>query len=150
MFVSVSKHFEKIQHVKRGKTSVLGLDALFRGTELAKMVSQQNLPLYPIRHQMMFESVSEHFANLQLVKRGKTCVLGLKALFRGTELAKMVSQQNQPFYPIKPQMMFESVSEHFVNLQDAKRGKTCVSGLNAQFRGTELVKMVSQRIILPH
>ena len=98
----------------------------------------------------MFESVSEHFANLQLVKRGKTCVSSIKALFRGTELAKMVSEQNQPFYPVKPQTMLESVSEHFVNLQDAKRGKTSVSGLNALFRGTELVKMVSQRIILPH
>ena len=81
------------------------------------MVSQQNQPFYPIKPQTMFESVWEHFVNIQHVKRGKTCVPRLDALFRGTELAKMVSQRNQPFYPIKPQMMFESVSEHFVNLQ---------------------------------
>ena len=91
----------------------------------------------------MFESVSEHFANLWHVKRGKTCVSSLNALFQGTEVAKMVSLRNQPFYPIRPQTTFESVSEHFANFQHIKRGKTCVSGLNAVFRGTEVVKMVS-------
>ena len=91
----------------------------------------------------MFGSVSEHFADLQHLKRCKTCVSGLKALFRGTELAKMVSQQNQPLYPIRPQMVFESVSEHFANLWNVKRGKTYVSGLNALISGTEVAKMVS-------
>ena len=109
------------------------------------MVSQQNLPLYPIRHQMMFGSVSDYCVNLQDAKRGKTCVLSLNALFRGTELAKMVSQQNQLFYPIRPRTMFESVSMHFANFQHFKQGKTCVSGQNALFQGTELVKLVSQR-----
>ena len=123
MFESVSDHFVILQDTKWGKTCVSGLNALFRGTELAKMVSQQNLPLYPIRHQMMFESVSENCVNLQDAKRGKTCVSGLNALFRGTELAKIVSQQNQPFYPIRPRTMFESVSKHFANFQHFKQGK---------------------------
>jgi hypothetical protein len=35
-------------------------------------------------------------------------------------------------------MMFGSVSEYFTNLQQLKRLKTCVSGLNALFRGTEV------------
>ena len=73
---------------------------------------------------MMFESVTEHFADLRHVKRGKTCVSGLNALFRGTEVAKMISQQNQPIYPGRPQTMFESASEHFANLWRVKRGKT--------------------------
>jgi acid stress-induced BolA-like protein IbaG/YrbA len=36
--------------------------------------------------------------------------------------------------------MFESVSEHFTNLRKVKRFKTCVSGLNVLFRGTEIVR----------
>ena len=106
----------------------------FNGTEVAKVVSQWNQPFYPIRPQTMFESVSEHFTNLRHVKQGKTCVSGLNKIFRSTKVAKIVSERNQPFYPIRPQMMFESVSEHFANLRHVKWGKTYVSGLNALFR----------------
>jgi acid stress-induced BolA-like protein IbaG/YrbA len=81
---------------------------------------------------MMFGSVSEYFINLQQVKRRKTCVSVLNALFQGTEVVK------HPFYFIGPKMMFGSVSEHFTNLQQVKRCKTCVCGLNALFRGTEV------------
>jgi hypothetical protein len=49
-----------------------------------------------------------------------TLVSGLNALFWGTKHAKA------PFYSIGTKMMFESVSEHFANLQDVKRCKTCV------------------------
>jgi hypothetical protein len=63
---------------------------------------------------MMFGSVSEHFTNLWQVKRCKTCVWGLNALFRGTEVVK------QPFYSIGPKLMFGSVSENFSNLQQVK------------------------------
>jgi hypothetical protein len=44
---------------------------------------------------MMFESVSKYFANLEGVKRWKTCVSGLNALFWGTKLAK------DPFFSIE-------------------------------------------------
>jgi hypothetical protein len=37
-------------------------------------------------------------------------------------------------------MMFGSVSEHFANLWHVKRCKTCDSGLNVLFWGTEVVK----------
>jgi hypothetical protein len=37
-------------------------------------------------------------------------------------------------------MVFGSVSEHFANLRHVKRCKTCVSGLNGLFWGTEVVK----------
>jgi hypothetical protein len=37
-------------------------------------------------------------------------------------------------------MMFGSVSEHFANLQQVTRCKTCVSGLNTLFQYTEIVK----------
>ena len=106
--------------------SVTGLNAVFWYTEVVKMVSQRYQPFYPTRPETMFESFSEHFVNLQHVKRGKTCVSDQNAVFWGTEVAKMVSERNQPFHPIRPQTMFEIVSEHFANLRHVKRGKTIV------------------------
>jgi acid stress-induced BolA-like protein IbaG/YrbA len=142
MFGSVSEHFANLRYVKRCKTCVSGVNALFQGTEVAKY------PFYSIRPKMMFGSDSEHFANLRHVK---TCVSGLNALFQGTEVAK------HPFYSIRTEMMFGSVTEHFAklrhvqrcktcvlehfaNLRHVKRCKTCVSGLNALFQGTEVAK----------
>jgi hypothetical protein len=55
-------------------------------------------------------------------------------MFRGTEVVK------HPFYSIGTKMMFGSVSEHFTNLRQVIRCKTCVSALNALFQGTEVVK----------
>ena len=98
----------------------------------------------------MFGSVSEHFANLRHVKRCKTCVWGVNAVFRATEATKMVSQQKHPFYTIRPKTMFGSVPEHFANIQNIKWCKTCVSFLNALFRGTKIVKLVLQQNILLH
>jgi hypothetical protein len=66
---------------------------------------------------MMFGSVSEHFANLRHIKRCKTCVSSLNALFRGTEVVK------HPFYSLGPKMMFGGVSEHFANLRHVKDAK---------------------------
>jgi acid stress-induced BolA-like protein IbaG/YrbA len=83
---------------------------------------------------MMFRIVSEHFVNIRHIKRCKTCVSGLNALFWGTEVVK------HPFYSIGRKLMFGSVSEHFANLQHVKRCKTYVSGLNALFCGIEVVK----------
>jgi hypothetical protein len=55
-------------------------------------------------------------------------------MHRGTEVMK------HPFYSIGTKMMFGSVSEHFTNLRQVIRCKTCVSALNALFQGTEVVK----------
>jgi hypothetical protein len=66
---------------------------------------------------MIFVSVLEHFANLRHVKRCKTCVSGLNALFRGTKVVK------HSFYFIGTKMMFGSVSEHFANLRHVKDAK---------------------------
>src|ERR671922_180475 len=46
-------------------------------------------------------------------------------------------------YTIRSQTMFESVQEHLEDLRHVKRGRTCVSSMNALFQGTEVVKMVS-------
>ena len=123
MFGRVSEYFINFWCVKRCKTYVWRLNPLLRGTEAAKMVSQQKHPLYTIRPKTMFGSVSEHFANLRLVKRCKTCVWGVNAVFRGTEAAKMVSQQKHAFYTIRPKMIFGSVPGHFANLRHVKKFK---------------------------
>jgi hypothetical protein len=111
MFGSVWEHFANLRHVKRCKTCVSGLNALFRGTEFVKY------SFYFIGTKMMFGSVSEHFANLRLVKRCKTSVSGLNTLFRGTKVVK------HPFYFIGLKMMFGSVSEHFAKLRRVKDAK---------------------------
>jgi acid stress-induced BolA-like protein IbaG/YrbA len=84
MFGSVSNHFADLQHVQRCKTCVSGLNALLQGTEVKKLVLRQKHLFHTIRPKVMFGSVSEHFANFLRVKRCKTCVLDLNALFRGT------------------------------------------------------------------
>jgi hypothetical protein len=89
------------------KTCVSGLNALYRGTKVAKH------PFYSIKPKMMFTSVSEHFD----VKRCKTCVSVLDALFGGTKVMK------HTFYSIGPKMMFGSVTEHFANLWHVKDAK---------------------------
>ena len=109
MFQSVSEHFANLWHAKRGKTCVEGPNALFRGTDVAKMVSQRNQPFYRIRPEMMFECFGAFHKPSARQKRQNLC-FGLNALFQGTEVAKLVSQRNQPFHLIIAQTMFESVS----------------------------------------
>jgi hypothetical protein len=87
-----------------------------------------------------------HFGILWNVNWHETCVSSLNALFRGTEVVKMISQQIHPFNSIRPKIMFGSGLEHFLNLPHVKRCKTCVSVLNAAYRGTEVVKMVSDQM----
>jgi hypothetical protein len=82
---------------------------------------------------MMFGCVSEHFANLRHVKKSKTSVSSLNALFRGTEVVK------RPFYSIGPKMMFGCVSKHFADLDMQKMPNLC-SSLNVLFWGTKFVK----------
>jgi hypothetical protein len=135
---------------KKMQKLCFGTQCTILGTKVVKH------PLYSIRFKMWFGCVSEHFANHQYVKRCKTCVSGLNALFRSwmqnscfanlrhvmrwktyvsarntlfqdTEVAK------HPFDYIGPKMMFESVSEHFTNLWHMKRSKSCVLGQNALF-----------------
>jgi hypothetical protein len=65
----------------------------------------------------MFDSVLLYFPNLRHVKRCKTCVAGLNALFLGTNVVM------HPFYTIGPKMIFGCVSEHFANLRHVKDAK---------------------------
>jgi hypothetical protein len=60
------------------------------------------------------------FRNLSECKRCKTCVSGVNALFRGTEVAKMISHQMHHFYSIRPKMMFGCVLKHFRTVWNVK------------------------------
>jgi acid stress-induced BolA-like protein IbaG/YrbA len=124
MFGSVSEYFNNLRQVKRCKTCVWGLNALFRGTEVVKH------PFYSIGPKLMFGSVSDHFTNLWQVTRCKTSARALMHYFRVPKSWNI---------SIGPKVMFGSVSENFNNLRQVKRCKTCVSGLNALFWGTEVV-----------
>jgi hypothetical protein len=64
------------------------------------------LPFYSIGPKLMFGSVLKHIANPGHLKKCKSCVSGLNALFQGTEIVK------HPFYSRGPKMMFGSVSGH--------------------------------------
>src|SRR5919109_1432486 len=59
------------------------------------------------------------------------------------------SCENGFAYPIRSQTMFESVWEHLEDLRHVKRGRTCVSCMNALHQGTEVVKMVSPTPLVP-
>jgi hypothetical protein len=91
IYRNVTEHFANLLHVKRCKTCVSGLNALFGSTKVAKMLSQQKRRFYSIRHKMMFGSVLEHFNNRLHVKRCKTFVSGLYALFRALKLRSVHS-----------------------------------------------------------
>jgi hypothetical protein len=54
------EHFTYLQNVKRCEICVLGINALFRGIEVAMR------SLYSIRPKMMFGCVLDHFANLRI------------------------------------------------------------------------------------
>jgi hypothetical protein len=89
------------------------MNSLFMGTEVAKKGSNQIHAFYILGPKMMFGSVLEHFGNLPNVKRCKTYVSGMNALFWGTELAKMVSHQMHQLYCLGPKMflgVFWSIS----------------------------------------
>jgi hypothetical protein len=61
---------------------------------------------------MMFGCLLKRLENLRHVKRCKTCVLGMNAIFWCTEVAKIVSNQMHPFYSIAPNVMFGCLLEH--------------------------------------
>jgi hypothetical protein len=106
MFGGVSEHFANLQHKKRCNTCLSGPNALCRGTEVAKMVSWQKHPFYSTGPKMRIESVFQHFRYLRNVKRCKTCVSGLNALFGVPKLQIWFCNQNIHSTPLDPKWLF--------------------------------------------
>jgi hypothetical protein len=71
-------------------------------------------PFYYTRLKNDVWSVSEHFANLRPVKRWKTCVSSLNALFWGIEVVM------HAFYSGWPKIMVGSVLDRCANLRTQK------------------------------
>jgi ribosomal protein L31 len=123
------------------------MNAIFWCTEVAEIVSNQMHPFYSNGPKMMFDCLLKQLENLRYVKRCKTNVSGLNALFQCNDVAKMVSHQMHPFYTMGPKLMFGCLLQHLEKLRHVKRCKTCVSGMNAIFLCTEVTEMVSQQCI---
>jgi hypothetical protein len=96
LFWSVFKHFKNLRNVKIYKTCVLVVNALFRGTEVGKKNSHQMHGLYSLGPKMMFGSALEHLGNLENVKRCKTYVSCMNALFLGYRNFENVVAPNAP------------------------------------------------------
>jgi hypothetical protein len=83
---------------------------------------------------MMFGSVSDNFTNLQHIKRCKTCVFGPESTisgFQSCEASVLIHwTQNDVWKCLR------AFRKHLAG----KRRKTRVSGPNAIFRGTKVVK----------
>jgi ribosomal protein L31 len=142
MFDCLLKQLENLRYVKRCKTCVSSLNALFQCNDVAKMDLHQMHPFYTWGPKMMFGCLLERLENLRHVKRCKTCVLGMNAIFWCTEVEEIVSNQMHPFYSIGPKMMFDCLLNQLENLRYVKRCKTCVWGLNALFQCNDVAKMV--------
>jgi hypothetical protein len=118
---SVSEHFADLRHVNRCKTCVSGLNALFRGTKVAKY------RLYSIRTKMMIGSVSEHFANLRHVKDAKLVFVPECTIsgYQSCEASILLHWNQNDVW---------ECSGHFSNLRHVKRCKTCVRTRMHYFR----------------
>jgi hypothetical protein len=120
------EHFGILRNANWHETCDYGLKALFRDTEIVKMISQEIHPFYSVRLKIMFGTVLEHFVILPHVKSCKTCVLDLNTVFRGTEVVSIVSHQMHQFYSMGQKMMVWIVFMHFKDLCNVKRYKTFV------------------------
>jgi hypothetical protein len=78
--------------------------------------------------------VWECFGAFQLPSTGKRCKTCAWASMHYFGVSKSLK------ISIGPKVMFGSVSEYFTSLRQVERCKTCVSGLNGLFWGTEVVK----------
>jgi hypothetical protein len=88
MFSCLLEYLENLRHVKRCQTCNSGTKAISWCTGVAEIVSKQMHPFYSIGLKVMLGCLLEQLKNLQYVKRCKTCVSGLNALFYVTMLRK--------------------------------------------------------------
>jgi hypothetical protein len=151
LFWSVFKNFKNLRNVKIYKTCVLVVNAIFQGTEVAKRNSHEMHGFYSLGPKMMFGSVLEHLGNLRNVKRCKTYVSCMNALFLRYRNFENGVAPNAPSGLPWTQNVFRGVLEHFVNNLHVKRNKTFVLGMNTLFWGTKVAKIVSHHasILIP-
>jgi hypothetical protein len=135
--LSVLEHFVKVRNVKKMLNLCIGHECIILGYRSWGNAFAPNSSIVLLWSQNDFCECFGTVVNLLHVKRWKTCVSGVNALLRGTEVAKIISHQMHPFV---------SVLEHFGDLRNVKKGETCVSCLNALFRGIEVAQMISEQL----
>jgi hypothetical protein len=105
--------FAILSHVKRCKTCVPSVNALFRGTEVAKNHCPPNASiLIP----WTYIDVWECFGAFWKPSESKNEAKLVFHYFGCTAVAKMVSHQMPQLYCLGPKMSFGSVLEHFIKL----------------------------------
>jgi hypothetical protein len=135
MYDYLLEHLGNLRYVKRFKTCVSGLNALFGVPKLWKWFHTKCIHSTPFDVWLCFGALRKPSA----CKRCKTCISSLNPLLWSTEVAKMVSCQMHWFYSIWPKMMFGWVLEHLRILAHVKRCKTCVWC-------AEVTKMISHQM----
>jgi hypothetical protein len=147
---SVFQNFRYLRNVKRCKTCVSGLNALFWAPKLQIWFRNQNIHSTPLDPKWLFGvfwSISEtlrawlHYLlppKLQRSFRNQTMhstpmdpksLIAFRSISETFRMKKICKA---------PKMMIGTFLEHCANLRNVKRCEICVSGLNALFRGIEV------------
>jgi hypothetical protein len=116
IFRSILQHFVNLPRVKRCKTCVWRSNALFWGTQVAKMVSYLLHSLYTIAPKMMFGRVLEHFGIFRNVKDAKPVFRAWMHYFGEPKLRKWFRTKCIISTPLDPRWclgVFWSISERF-------------------------------------
>jgi hypothetical protein len=97
MFGSVLEHFVNVRNVKKMQNLCIWHECTILGYRSCEIGFAPNASIVRLSTQTDFSECFGTSVNLPYVKRCKTFVSGLSALFWGTDVAKMVSHQMHPF-----------------------------------------------------
>jgi hypothetical protein len=122
------------------------VNALFRGTEVAKMVLHQMLAFNSLGPWMMFGSVLGHPVNVWNVKNMQNLCIRHECTILGYRSCEISFAPNASIVLLWTQNDFFKCFGTSVNLPHVKRCNTCVSGVSALFRGTDVAKMDSHQM----
>jgi hypothetical protein len=107
------------------------------------MVSHQMHAFYSLRLKMMSRSALEHFVNVWNVKKMQNMCIGHECIILGYRSWENGFAPNASIVLLWTQNNFCKCFGTFSNLSRVKRCKTCVSGIDVLFWGTEVAKIIS-------
>ena len=122
-----------------------GLNTLFRGTEVAKMVSHQMHRFYSMGLKIMFGSVLEQFGNLRNLRDAILVFSGLNDYFGVPKLRNWFHTKFIHWTPLDPKWCWECLGA-FRKPSECKEMQYLCFGPECLFRGTEVAKMVSHQM----
>jgi hypothetical protein len=110
------------------------------------MVSHQMHAFYSLGPKMMSRSAFEHFVNVRNVKKMQNLCIGHECIILGYRSWENGFAPNASNVLLWIQNNFCKCFGTFVNLPHVKRCKTCISGVNLLFWGTEVEKIISYQM----